>query len=358
MPNKQDNKNSKSSINSKKAKSTNESNLSEKEKLIRKYVVRESEQINGLTEIHGYDFNKGLDYEKIVDSFSTTGYQATNLGNAINIVNQMLNDKEKVTIYLGYTSNMVSSGLRDVFRYLVEHKMVDVIVTTTGGIEEDIIKCIAPFYQGEFRASGAKLREKGVNRIGNIFVPNSHYCRFEDFIMPLLEKLNNNQEKTGHIITPSELIWELGKEINNKDSIYYWAQKNNIPVFCPAITDGSIGDMIYFFSYKHPEFRIDVTQDMKKLNDITFEAKKTGMIILGAGIVKHHICNTNMMRNGADYAVYINNAQEFDGSDAGARPDEAVSWGKILPDAKMVKVFGDATILFPLVVAKTFAKKK
>ena len=78
------------------------------------------------------------------------------------------------------------------------------------------------------------------------------------------------------------------------------------------------------------------------------------MIILGGGVIKHHICNANMFRNGADYAVYINTAQEFDGSDAGARPDEAISWGKILPDAKTVKVYADASIVFPLIVAKCF----
>jgi len=63
-----------------------------------------------------------------------------------------------------------------------------------------------------------------------------------------------------------------------------------------------------------------------------------------------------MFRNGANYAVYINNAQEHDGSDAGALPDEAVSGGKITKDAETVKVYGDAVILFPLIVAKTFAK--
>jgi len=84
--------------------------------------------------------------------------------------------------------------------------------------------------------------------------------------------------------------------------------------------------------------------------------KKSGVLILGSGIVKHHILNANMLRNGADYSVYINNAQEFDGSDAGALPDEAVSWGKILPDAETIKVYGDATILFPIIVAESFAK--
>lgn len=40
----------------------------------------------------------------------------------------------------------------------------------------------------------------------------------------------------------------------------------------------------------------------------------------------------------ADYAVYVNTAQEFDGCDSGASPDEAVSWGKLTQDAKYVKV--------------------
>ncbi len=317
-------------------------------------VMRESEEPKDYVAIKGYDFNNGVDYNKILDSYLTTGFQATHLAKAIELIKQMR--KEKCTIYLGYTSNMVTSGLRDVFRYLAEHKLVDIIVTTAGGVEEDIIKCIEPFMLGDFEAKGEELREKGINRTGNIFVPNSRYCRFEDFMNPLLEKLDTEQKDSKHIITPSEFIDRLGKEINNKESIYYWCHKNNIPVFCPALTDGSMGDMVYFFKYKHPEFAIDIAGDMKRLNDLTFDAKKTGLIILGSGVVKHHILNTNMMRNGCDYAVYINNAQEFDGSDSGARPDEAVSWGKILPQASSVKVFGDATILFPLIVAKALMK--
>jgi deoxyhypusine synthase len=308
-----------------------------------------------LPEIHGYDFDQPFDFNKFMAAYASTGHQASQLAEAIEIIKEMRKEKE-ITIYLGYTSSMVSSGLRDVFRYLVQHKMVDVIVTTAGGIEEDIIKCIAPFYLSSFEASGKDLRQKGLNRIGNILVPNSHYMAFEDFLVPLLHKMADEEKASGHSITPSEFIARLGKEINNEESIYYWAYKHNIPVFCPALVDGSIGDMIYFFLYKRPEFTLDTAADVKALNDITMEAKKTGLIILGSGIVKHHILNSNMMRNGADYAVYINTAQEFDGSDAGARPDEAVSWGKLLPKARTLKVFGDATILFPLIVAGAFQR--
>ncbi len=324
----------------------------DKLKIAEKNILRRSSEISGET-VRGYDFNKGVNWEEIIDSFSSTGAQATNLAKAIEIIKKMR--KEKAFIYLGYTSGMVSGGLRDIFRYLAEHKMIDVIVTTTGGVEEDIIKCLGDFKIGDFNASGKELRDKGINRAGNIFIPNSRYCDFEDFIMPILEKLNNKQNKTGETTSPSKLINILGKEINNEQSIYYWCYKNNIPVYCPAITDGSIGDMVYFFKNKNPNFKLDVSDDIVDINNSTIGKKKTGMIILGAGVIKHHINNANMFRNGANYAVYINNAQESDGSDSGARPDEAVSWGKIAKDAETVKVFGDASILFPLIVGKTFA---
>jgi deoxyhypusine synthase len=152
------------------------------------------------------------------------------------------------------------------------------------------------------------------------------------------------------------MIKRLGLEINDESSIYYWCAKNDIPVYCPALTDGSLGDMIYFHSYKNPGLIIDIAGDIRSVNNQAVFAKKTGMIILGGGIIKHHICNANLMRNGADYAVYINTAQEFDGSDAGARPDEAVSWGKIRLNAESVKIYSVASLVFPLIVADTFAK--
>merc|ERR1712087_720342 len=130
-------------------------------------------------------------------------------------------------------------------------------------------------------------------------------------------------ENGGKVWSPSTMIDRLGKEIDDETSFCYWAHKNKIPIFCPAITDGSIGDMLYFWSYKAPPdlpFVVDIVQDIKRINDEAVSSKKSGMIILGGGLVKHHVCNANLMRNGADFSVFINTAQEFDGSDAGARP--------------------------------------
>lgn len=318
----------------------------------RKNILRGSEDPLEFTSIKGPDMGENVDIKSLVEAYKTTGFQATKLAQAIELIKKMR--KEGCFIFLGYTSNMVSSGLRDVFAFLAKNNLVDAIVTTAGGIEEDLIKCIDPFILGEFSADGAKLRESGINRIGNIFVPNERYCKFEDVFIPFLEGCYKEQKESGKIYSPSSMIRELGLRLGNEDSIYYWCAKNSIPVFCPAITDGSMGDMIYFFKYKRHDFLIDVTQDIVHINNLAMDAKKTGIIILGAGLVKHHICNANMFRNGADYAVYINTAQEFDGSDAGARPDEAVSWGKILPGDNTVKVFADATIVFPIIVEAAF----
>ncbi|KZZ98676.1 Deoxyhypusine synthase (DHS) [Moelleriella libera RCEF 2490] len=299
------------------------------------------------------------------------GFQASSTAEAIRIINDMRDwqDAEtgdRTTIFLGYTSNLISSGLRGTLRWLVEHKHVSAIVTTAGGVEEDLIKCLGHTYRSSFSAAGADLRRKGLNRIGNLVVPNANYCAFEDWVVPILDAMFSEQQQQGGsdhdgervVWTPSKMIHRFGKEINDESSVYYWAYRNNIPVFCPGLTDGSLGDMVYFHSYKtDPEaLTIDVARDIRRINDIAMRAKRAGMIILGGGIVKHHIANACLMRNGADSAVYINTAQEFDGSDAGARPDEAVSWGKIKMGADMVKVYAEATTVFPLIVANTFAK--
>ncbi|KAK3088444.1 hypothetical protein FSP39_019300 [Pinctada imbricata] len=313
----------------------------------------------GTDTVRGYDFNDGVDYHKLLESYARSGFQATNFGKAVQEINKMIDkklepiseehaqrmnlnpcnrEKTNCTIFLGYTSNLISAGVREQLRYLAEHNMVDCIVTTAGGIEEDFIKCLAPTYHGDFSLKGSQLRDQGINRIGNLLVPNDNYCKFEDWLMPILDEMLKEQKEEGTLWTPSKMIRLLGKKIDHPDSVYYWAYKNNIPVFSPALIDGSIGDMIYFHSYKNPGLILDIVEDIRRMNSQAVYAANTGIIILGGGVVKHHICNANLMRNGTDFSVFVNTASEFDGSDSGASPDEAISWGKIKKTATPVKV--------------------
>ncbi|MFH0955231.1 MAG: deoxyhypusine synthase [Candidatus Micrarchaeota archaeon] len=320
-----------------------------------KSIFKKSAKASGIA-VRGIDFNEPADLSKLLDSFGTAGFQATHLARAIEICKKMR--KEKVTLFLGYTSNQVSSGNREVIRYLVEHRLVDCLVTTTGGIEEDFIKCHAPFFVADFRLDGAALRKKGINRIGNLLAPNEHYTWFEKFFQPILKECLNEQINSGKIFSASEIIKKMGEIIDNRESICYWASKNNIPIFCPAFMDGAVGDNCYFFNYNQKtKLVIDQIMDHHRLIEMTLDAKETGILIVGAGLVKHTLCNANMYREGAKYAIYMNTSSEFDGSDSGAEPEEAKSWGKISADANTVKVVGDTTILFPLLVAGAFLDK-
>jgi len=164
-------------------------------------------------------------------------------------------------------------------------------------------------------------------------------------------------------ISPSRMCWIMGKKIGEKEdydkenSFLYWAYKNSIPVYSPGIIDGTIGNIAYYFRKTHPDFVIDVVADHLKIVDYVINTEKTGAIILGGGTAKHYVLNANIFKEGLDYAVYISTATEYDASDSGGNQEEAISWSKIKPNAPRVKVYCDASIAFPLLVAGSFGKK-
>lgn len=130
----------------------------------------------------------------------------------------------------------------------------------------------------------------------------------------------------------------MGEKINNEESIYYWAWKNKIPVFCPGFTDGALGDILFTNSYKN-DLVIDLVQDIRAINKLAMSAPKSGVIILGGSVPKHHILNANIWRNGADFGVFINTGLFEDGSDSGAKIEEAYTWGKLRLTADVAKIY-------------------
>ncbi|HVP26837.1 MAG TPA: deoxyhypusine synthase family protein, partial [Candidatus Bathyarchaeia archaeon] len=155
----------------------------------------------------------------------------------------------------------------------------------------------------------------------------------------------------------SQLCREIGKRVCNDSSILYWAAKNDIPVYVPGITDGAVGYQMWLFSQDH-DFKLNLLKDSGQLNDIVFTAKKTGALLIGGGISKHHTLWWNQFRDGLDYVVYISTADEWDGSLSGARPREAVSWGKINQKAKRIMIEGDASVILPLMVGSLIERMK
>lgn len=164
-----------------------------------------------------------------------------------------------------------------------------------------------------------------------------------------------------------------------RSTVVYWAAQQGVPIFSPSFADGDIMDYtlgpptsgsgavdIHHGTVSSPEWvttptgisgsllDVDLVRDIHSINKMAMTAGRTGVLICGGGVVKHHICNANLMRNGSDFTIFMNNGQEFDGSDAGAKPEEAVSWGKIRIDGEHVKVYGEVTAVFPLFVGEVF----
>lgn len=317
----------------------------------RDHVVPGSDEELQTPDVRGYDFRGEFDFEELLESYATTGFQATHLSEAVDICKQMRENDAK--IYLTLTSNIISSGLRETVAYLVREGFVDVIITTSGSITEDVIKTEKPFKMGEWDANEQELRERGINRLGNIFVPSDRYVWLEEYLNEFFEEFFADDP----IRTPSEFAYELGKTLDDEDSVVSVAADTDTPIYCPALTDAEIGNFLYYYKQQtDKDIGIEISDDYDKLIEDGLLAETTGLIVVGAGLPKHHAIMTNLFRGGAEYAVYISTGMEGDGSLSGAPPEEAVSWGKIKPsqERNYVQIEAEATLVFPLLVAGAF----
>ncbi len=288
-------------------------------------------------------WEKGMSVKDLVSSYQTVGYQSIELKKASDVIVKMKKDNAK--IFLTFTSNMVTSGLRGFFAQIIKLGMADVIVTTVGGIEEDIMKASGERFKiGGFDLDDVELHEKGVNRVGNILVNNESYMHFEDMTMEILDKLYKKQKRWA----VSDMLKEIGLMLNDKDSILYQAAKQDVPIFCPAITDGAFGFHLYLFQKKHNDFIVDVVKDFGNILFVTSYDEKKGVIALGGSISKHHAILSTLLNGGANYAVYMTTAHKTSGSMSGATTEEAKSWGKVKDESDVATVIGDVTITFPL----------
>ncbi len=297
--------------------------------------------------IKGTPVTPEMTARQLVQSFASVGFQASELNRAAGVLNAMTADK--ATVFLAFTSNLASSGLREHIAQLCREKRVHAIITGVGSMEEDLMKATGGFELASFSEDDAKLRKQGANRIGNILAPNTLYEKLEKTLKPFFGRML--EENEGKPLAPSEMFAQLGRAVSDENSFLHWASRNGIPVFCPAPTDGAFGLNALYFKQDHPNFTIDVVGDLQRLATLTLATKKTGALVLGGGFAKHHAIGINLIRGGLDYAVYVTTATEFDGSLSGARCREAVSWGKIKPGARTAYVQCDATIALPLLMA-------
>ena len=291
--------------------------------------------------------------EKIFEQMSKSGgFESRNLAESLDILTSMIKDDD-CQKFLSLVAAIISTGLRGIVKDMIKNKWFNVVITTCGALDHDIARHFSNYNEGSFTLDDAKLADQNIHRLGNVLVPMQSYG-------PLIEEkmqsfLEEEYNKGTREMSTEDICKMIGSHLG-EDSFLYWASKNDIKVIVPGIVDGAVGSQIWMFTQKHADFKLNITKDADTLSGIIFKAKKSGALMLGGGISKHHTLWWNQYREGLDYAVYITTAQEFDGSLSGALVREAISWGKVTQNAKQTTIHAEITTVLPFLYSALLSR--
>ena len=277
------------------------------------------------------------------------GFSAKEVAVGVDLLARILGDEE-MTTFLSFPADLVATGTRGVLATLVREGYVDAVVTTCGTLDHDLARAFRPYYHGAWDLDDVDLHRRHLHRLGNVVIPEANYgAIIERKMRTILARLWRSGARA---LSTRALSAALGEAIPSSDrsSILRAAFDRKVPVFVPGITDGAVGSQLWLFGQDHKGLTLDLLSDEAALADLVYEARRTGAILLGGGISKHHTNWWNQFRDGLAAARFVTTAVEGDGSLSGARTREAVSWGKVKPTARHVTVEGDATVLLPLMV--------
>ncbi|MBA7630238.1 Deoxyhypusine synthase-like protein [subsurface metagenome] len=281
---------------------------------------------------------------------------AGRVGRAVEIVAEMFSDPD-YTVFLSLSGPLVPSGMRLIFTDLIRDGYVDVVVTNGANMVHDIVEAMGKAHMvGRTDVDDVELHERGINRAYDIFIEDDTWQALESFIGGILDGLPEERRVDVPI---HGLLREIGLGLEDEDSILYNAAKRGVPIFSPGFLDSMLGIPLWMYS-KRERLIINPLRDFDLLGEMVYDAKKSGAIILGGGTPKHHTQYMNTLREGLDAAVQISSARVDDGSLSGAPLRESVSWGKLKGEGleKTSTIFGDVTIVFPLIVAAALEKIK
>ena len=294
--------------------------------------------------VEDFSITKDMQINKIFEQMSKSGgFESRNLADGLYALTDMIKD-ENCLKFLSFVAAITSTGLRGVIKDMIKNKWFDVVITTCGALDHDIARHFSNYNQGSFTMDDAELTKQNIHRLGNVLVPMESYG-------PIIEEkmqsfLEEEYAKGTREMSTEDICRMIGSHLG-EDSFLYWAYKNDVKVIVPGIVDGAVGSQIWMFSQKHTDFKLNIIKDSDTLAGLIFKAKKSGALMLGGGISKHHTLWWNQYRSGLDFAVYITTAQEFDGSLSGALVREAISWGKVTQDAKQTTIHAELTTVLP-----------
>ncbi len=303
--------------------------------------------------IQDISITKESSLEKIFEQMSKSGgFESRNLADGLDILTVMMKDND-CQKFLSFVGAIISTGMRGIIKDMIKNKWFNTVITTCGALDHDIARHFSNYNEGSFTLDDVTLAEKNIHRLGNVLVPMDSYG-------PLIEEkmqsfLEEEYNKGTREMSTEDVCKMIGDRLG-EDSFLYWASKNEIKVIVPGIMDGAVGSQIWMFTQKHTDFKLNITKDADTLSGLIFKAKKSGALMLGGGISKHHTLWWNQYRDGLDFAVYITTAQEFDGSLSGALVREAISWGKVAQNAKQTTIHAEITTVLPFLYSALLSR--
>ena len=305
--------------------------------------------------IQDISITKESSLEKIFEQMSKSGgFESRNLADGLDALTIMIKDND-CQKFLSFVGAIISTGLRGIIKDMIKNRWFDVVITTCGALDHDIARHFSNYNEGSFSLDDVTLAEENIHRLGNVLVPRDSYGPLiEEKMQLFLEEEYDNGIRE---MSTEDICKMIGMHLG-EDSFLYWAAKNDIKVIVPGIVDGAVGSQIWMFTQKHADFKLNITKDADTLSGIVFKAKKSGALMLGGGISKHHTLWWNQYRDGLDFAVYITTAQEFDGSLSGALVREAISWGKVTQKARQTTIHAEITTVLPFLYSALLSKLK
>ena len=286
----------------------------------------------------------GMSVDKLMLELDGCGFGAGKLASAAQIFENMV--KSDAMKFFGLSGAMVPSGMRQIISDMIRDGYIDVLVTTGANLVHDLIESLGGHhYKGTEDIDSLFLKNHHLNRIFDVLLPEEHFERLEEHLLEVYANMENN-------LSIREFITEIGKSVDDKNSILKSAVDSDVPVFCPAIQDSIIGLHAWLFKQTKP-LKVDVFDDMREFMDICYSAKKTGAIMIGGGVPKNYILQSMLLssKGGFDYFIQLTTDRPESGGLSGATFNEAKTWDKVKESAKAVTVYSDATITLPLIVA-------
>ncbi len=316
------------------------------------------------TRVNQVDFDKIKNIADLVDSFKDASIQARNVGQCANIFQRMLKDRERPTIMLGLAGPLIAAGLRKVIRDLIHYNMVDVIVSTGAVLYQDFYAAMgAGHYYGSPDADDTQLRDLLINRIYDTYVDEEKFAQFDSLIGQFADSLEPRSYSS------REFISLLSGVIDDKNSILVTARKKGVPIFCPAISDSSIGIGLtehYYVARNEgrPPITIDVIRDNYEITQIVCKSKRTAAFYVAGGVPKNYINDSIVMSyvfgrstGGHKYAIQMTTDSPHWGGLSGSTLGEAQSWGKINKKANFCMAFVEPSVSLPLIYGAAYQSK-